>query len=123
MAILFVREPPLIDATSNQPKYVVHGPESDDGTTTIGGGIHPDASGVYEYSVAVFDKVANSVIAYTDDPTIIVAGSGTVDTTMEAELTEATDELKRAISSSPSAQREKLEPIEKRLEELINQLR
>lgn len=118
VTILFLKDTPLIDA-NNKPVYAVHGSEGDEAGSGIGGMIDPGASGAYEYYVAVFDN--DTGLTYTDDPKIIVGGGGTRDT--RTELIEAAGELKQAALSSPPAQREKIESIENRLEELIDQLK
>jgi plastocyanin len=118
LAILFLKETPLSDA-SNQPLYAVHGSEVEETGSGIGGTIDSDASGTYEYYVAVFDGVTKKT--YTDDPKIIV-GTGNLEA--EAELALALDDLKTAgtkLSSKPK-QRQQLESIERELEHLMNEL-
>jgi plastocyanin len=116
LAILFLKETPLVDA-SNRPMYAVHGSEIDEAGSGIGGTIDNDALGTYEYYVAVFDNATN--LTYTDDPKIIV-GTGNA----EAQINLARGDLKRAeaqLSSKPKQQKQ-IESIEHELEHLVNDL-
>lgn len=116
LAILFLKETPLVDA-NNRLLYAVHGSEIEEAGGGIGGTIDNDASGTYEYYVAVFDNATN--LTYTDDPKIIV-GTGNA----EAEITLALGDLKRAeakLSSKPKQQKQ-IESIEHELEHLVNDL-
>jgi hypothetical protein len=117
LTVLFVKETPLIDANNN-PLYAVHSSDSDPGVV---GTIDPDASGTYEYYVAVFDDVTHST--YTDDPKIIV-GSGNIVTPaeLEPELNEVLGKVKE-LTSSRADQRKKVEAIEDKLEALIKELK
>jgi plastocyanin len=119
VAILFLKDSPFVDSNQN-PVYAFEGSQTDEGGSGIGGNamIDTNASGTYEYYVAVFDDVTHRSVS--DDPKIIV-GSGNLDA--KAELIEAAGELKQAALSSPPAQREKIRSIENKLEELIEDLK
>jgi len=118
VTILFLKDTPFSDG-SKKPLYAFHGSEVDESGSGIGGTIDDDASGTYEYYVAVFDDKTN--LTYTDDPKIIV-GSGN---DAAAEITLALDDLKRAdaqLSSKPKLQKQ-IESIEHELEHLIDELK
>jgi hypothetical protein len=72
VTILFLKDTPFSDG-NKKPVYAFHGSQDDEKKKGIGGTIDDDASGTYEYSVAVFDDKTN--LTYTDDPKIIV-GTG-----------------------------------------------
>jgi plastocyanin len=118
VTILFLKDTPFSDG-SKKPLYAFHGSEADEAGNGIGGTIDDDASGTYEYYVAVFDDKTN--LTYTDDPKIIV-GSGN---DAGAEISLAVDDLKRAgaqLSSKPKLQK-KIESIEDELVRLGGELK
>jgi hypothetical protein len=112
--VLFIRDTPLVDASNNNnPLYAV------DSLNAVVGSVEPDASGIYEYYVAVFDPATNKT--YTDDPKIIV-GSGNIIVAVELEpaLSRILGEVKELKPSSD--QRKRVESIEDNLETLIKKL-
>jgi hypothetical protein len=109
VTVLFLKETPLIDTgNNNQPLYAVHGSESQ---PALAGKVDADASGIFEYSVAVFDDNAGG-LTYTDDPKIIV-GSGNSIT-----LTDVLQEVE-ALKPTSSDQKKIVEDIEGKLHRLI----
>ena len=119
LAILFVKETPF--SLNKQPVYAFHGSEIDEAGAGIGGSIDANASGTYEYYVAVFDSATN--LTYTDDPKIMV-GSGNL--TVDAELKELIllhSELEDVAARSDPTLRKKIESIDEKLEKLIDKLK
>lgn len=113
--VLFIGETPLVDASNNNnPIFAV------DTSNVVVGSVEQDASGIYEYYVAVFDPATNKT--YTDDPKIIV-GSGNIVVAAELELTlkKVLVEVKE-LNPSSSDERRRVESIEDNLETLIKQL-
>jgi hypothetical protein len=112
--VLFIRDTPLVDVNnSNNPLFAV------DSLNAVVGSVEPDASGIYEYYVAVFDPATNKT--YTDDPKIIVgSGNIVVAADLESVLNKVLIEVKELKPSSD--QRKRVESIEDNLKTLIKQL-
>lgn len=114
-AIVFKKDTPLIDR-NGRPMYTVlwsERVETPKGPQVI---IDPDATGLYEYSVAILDE--GTQVNYTDDPKIIVGSGGL---SGEAQLALAKEALRDAAQLEPSRRRE-IENIEKQVEHVIDEL-
>lgn len=119
LAILFLKETPLVDKSGN-PVYALQGSDAEEAGSGIGAGIDGEASGEYEYYVAVFDDATKT--AYTDDPKIIV-GSGGVSAAQD--VSSALEDLRRAnprLLNEPKLH-EEAESIEQRLQDLLQKLK
>jgi len=123
MTILCVRETPLADTHGN-PMFAIHGSEVEADAGAVMAIIDADTSGTYEYYVAVTDVPTGKT--YSDDPKIIVGGSGTLEQREELikdahQLIAAARKLEDAAGSN-HALNEKIESIEKELEEVVGKL-
>ena len=110
----------MADATTKLPRYVLNGSDSTVLPPII---MDKDASGSFEYYVAVVDGTGHT---FTDDPKIIVGGSGTDDEKAELkedvrELIKNANELKSAAGTN-AAMRQKIESVEKNMREVIDRL-
>jgi len=124
ITILCVKETPLVDKKhNNNPLFEIHGSEIEANAGTVMANIDTDASGSYEYYVAVTDD--NTGQTYTDDPKIIVGGKGTYE---QGELIKNANHLiaeahkLEDAAGSNRGLKEKIQSIEKDLEEVVQKL-
>jgi hypothetical protein len=123
MTIFCVRDTPLADTNGN-PVFAIHGSEVDADAGRVKAKIDSDTSGSYEYYVAVTDDATGKT--YTDDPKIIVGGSGTFEQRDELikdahQLIAEARKLEDAAGSN-HALKEKIESIERELGEVVVKL-
>lgn len=123
VTILCVRETPLAD-TNNNPVFAIQGSEVEADAGKVMAKIDTDATGTYEYYVAVTDDKTGKT--YTDDPKIIVGGSGTFEQKKELirdahQLIGEAHKLEDAAGSN-HVLREKIESIEKELGGVLDEL-
>ena len=121
VAIFFQKETPLAD-TNIRPVRTLLWSERDETPNGPPVTIDPDASGIYEYSVAVLDEGTQTT--YTDDPRIIV---GTGNFEARTTITSALDELRKAAEVAERKREPELgkqiESVEKKLERAIDELK
>lgn len=121
LALIFAPLTPFVDVDTGFPVFAFFGSEVNE---SHGGGIGSNASigphvleTGYEYLVAVWDDESKKT--YSNDPKIIV---GTGYNAAEAELESAKEKIKRAEELGDSSLKEKLIPIQKNLQDIINGL-
>ena len=123
ITIFCVKETPLVDFnTGTNPVFALHGATAEANAGTVKAKIDTEASGSYEYYVAITDD--NTGITYTDDPKIIVGGGGTYEQALiknANDLIEEAHKLKDAAGSD-RALKDRIQSIEKNLGEVVHNL-
>lgn len=118
LTILFVRETPD-DATHKTQRYVFSGTDT---AATAAMSIDDDGTGTYEYYVGVIDGAGRT---YSDDPKIIVGGSGTFEVGEligdARELVSQAGKLRDIARTNPPIEAQ-IGSIEKKLQEVIKKL-
>jgi hypothetical protein len=120
LALVFYPDTPFIDKNNN-PVFAFHGSESDEGNGIgINASIDPNASGWYDYCVAVWDESKSRT--YTDDPTIMIGDGKLTTKAARAKLIAVEKELKKVAQYYPPAS-EQLKSIGTELQNIIHELK
>jgi hypothetical protein len=121
VTIVFPKETPLLDPTTNLPAYAIVGSDQKPISAMA---VDGNAIGGYEYYVVVVDDLTHHT--YPDDPKIIV---GTGKDSATANISSALDEVKAArttVSNKSNKLQERLqeqmESIEKQLRQVLDEL-
>jgi hypothetical protein len=123
VTIVFPKETPLLDPTTNLPAYVVVG---SDQAKISAMPVDGNAIGTYEYYVVVVDDITHH--SYPDDPKIIV---GTGKDSATANISSALGDVEAARAQVPNKVKdlqkqkkieEQMESIDKQLHQVLDEL-
>jgi hypothetical protein len=115
--IFFPNDTPFVDLTG-RPVYGFVWSEREEAANQVTLNVDAAASGTYEYRIVVRDIASGTT--YSEDPKIIV-GTGGIELITELRAIKA--KLEEEAKSTPPEVQKKLEPIEKELGKVIDELK